>query len=79
MLHPDPRKRPDATTLLKRRELLSAEQKQLLVEQNKVREANLALAVQQERMKQLPAFPGGGKGSRKLVRHNTWNGGASGW
>ena len=79
MLHPDPRKRPDATTLLKRRELLSAEQKQLLVEQNKVREANLALAVQQERMKLLPAFPGGGKGSRKLVRHNTWNGGASGW
>ena len=58
---------------------LTEEQKQLLVEQNKVREANLALAVQQERMKQLPAFPGGGKGSRKLVRHNTWNGGASGW
>ena len=76
MMHPDPKRRPDASSLLKKRELLSAEQKQLLLEQNKVREANLALAVQQERMKQLPARPGGG--GRKLVRHNTWNGGASG-
>ena len=74
MLHPDPKKRPDASNLLKRRELLSAEQKQLLVEKNKVREANLALAVQQERLKQLPAFPGA-RGGRKLTRHNTWTSG----
>ena len=78
MMHPDSKRRPDASSLLKKRELLSAEQKQLLLEQNKVREANLALAVQQERLKQLPARPGGGGGGRKLVRHNTWNGGASG-
>lgn len=50
MLHPDPKKRPDATILLARRELLSAEQKKLLVEQNKVSKLR-------EQMTQPPRFP----------------------
>jgi wee1-like protein kinase len=67
------RSRPSAHELLKRPQLLSAEQKALLAERNKVVQANLALAEQANRLKKLapPPVP-----SRKplLVRANTWNG-----
>lgn len=70
MMHPDPAKRPTASELLKRRPLLSEDQKQLLAEKNKVLEANMALALQTKQMKKLtPPPPRGG-----LIRANTWNG-----
>ena len=76
MLHPDPKSRPTATVLLQTEcesiaptSLVSAEQMQLLLEKNKVRAANMALDVQMERMKKISPP------RRKLIRHNTWNGG----
>lgn len=73
MMHPDPKKRPTPAILLKRRELLSKEQKQLIAEKHKVLEANMALALQAQKLKRLtPPRPGG------LTRSNTWNG-ASAW
>ncbi len=73
MMHPMANARPSASELLKRPQLLSAEQKALLAERNKVVQANLALAEQANRLKQLkpPPIPG-----RKalLTRSNTWNG-----
>ena len=69
MMHPDPHNRPSASQLLKRKPLLSEEQKQLMAEKSKVLEANLALAMQTQKMKKLtPPRPGG------LMRANTWNG-----
>jgi hypothetical protein len=46
MMHPDAKERPNASELLTRRQLLSDEQKQIILEQNKTREANMALAYQ---------------------------------
>lgn len=69
MMHPDPKMRPTASQLLKQKQLLSEEQKQLMAEKSKVLEANLALALQTQKMKKLtPPRPGG------LTRANTWNG-----
>lgn len=68
MLHPNPDARPSAKNLLKRRPLLSDEQKQLIAEKNKVLEANMALQVQQERLKKISPP------KRQLTRANTWTG-----
>lgn len=65
MMHPDANQRPHASELLTRRQLLSEEQKQLIIEQNRVREANLALAYQEARFKKI-ASP-----KRGLTRSNT--------
>eukprot|EP00547_Thalassionema_nitzschioides_P000208 CAMPEP_0194213224 /NCGR_PEP_ID=MMETSP0156-20130528/13612_1 /TAXON_ID=33649 /ORGANISM="Thalassionema nitzschioides, Strain L26-B" /LENGTH=649 /DNA_ID=CAMNT_0038941209 /DNA_START=354 /DNA_END=2303 /DNA_ORIENTATION=+ len=74
MMHSDPVKRPQPPRLLKNTELLSEEQKQLLMEKRKVIEVNMALALQTERMKKLtPPRPGG------LTRANTWNGSLPQW
>jgi len=75
MMQPNAELRPSATTLLKKRQLLSDEQQQLLVEKNKVTEATLALAAEKERLRKLT--PPRGKG--KLIRANTWNGGSLGF
>jgi hypothetical protein len=74
MIHPEPCKRPLPSALLRKEELLSEEQKQLLAEKQKVLEVNMALALQTERMKKLtPPGPGG------LLRANTWNGSLQNW
>lgn len=70
MMHPDPSQRPSASELLKRRPLLSKEQKQLIEQKSKVLEANMALALQTQMMKKTPSMPGPGR----LIRANTWNG-----
>jgi hypothetical protein len=72
MMAPLPENRPRPADLLKRRELLSSEQKQLIAEKHKVLEANMALALQTQRMKKLT--PPRGRG---LIRANTWNGDSS--
>jgi serine/threonine protein kinase len=69
MIHPDPNKRPSASQLLTRQQLLSDEQKQLMAEKSKVLEANLALALQTKKMKKLTPPP-----PKTLMRANTWNG-----
>ena len=73
MMNPSYGARPSAQELLKRPQLLSAEQKALLAERNKVVQANRALAEQTNRLRKLaiPPIP-----ARKglLVRANTWNG-----
>lgn len=69
MMHPDPNLRPSASELLKQKQLLSEEQKQLMEEKSKVMQANLALALQTQKMKKLTPPPRGG-----LQRANTWNG-----
>ena len=46
MMQPGFRNRPSAEKLLKRRQLLSDEQRELIVEKNKANEANMALNVQ---------------------------------
>lgn len=71
MMNPAYIGRPSASELLKRPQLLSEEQKALLEEKNKVVQANLALAVQTNRLKMLTPIPRKGV----LVRANTWNGG----
>lgn len=74
MMHPDAHQRPHPSQLLKKNELLSDEQKQLLREKEKVLEVNMALALQTQRMKKLtPPRPGG------LMRANTWNGSLPKW
>ncbi len=65
MMHPDSNQRPKASELLTRRQLLSEEQKQLITEQNRVREANMALANQVERFKRIQSP------KRGLTRSNT--------
>lgn len=57
MIHPNREQRPSAEMLLRRRQLLSEDQKQLIHERNKVREANEHLAVKDARLKAL-IFPG---------------------
>jgi len=66
MIHPKREQRPSAEMLLRRRQLLSEEQKQLIHERNKVREANEHLAVKDARLKAL-IFPG----RTTLTRANT--------
>ena len=51
MMRPNPSERPAAGGLLSRRQLLSDEQKLLLAEKNRAREANLALAAHEEKMR----------------------------
>lgn len=69
MMHPNPQQRPNPTDMLKRRELLSEEQKQLIAEKHKVLEANMALALQAQRIKKLTP-----PRSKLLTRANTWTG-----
>ncbi|KAL3817212.1 hypothetical protein ACHAXA_001767 [Cyclostephanos tholiformis] len=63
MMAPDWITRPSADNLLKRRQLLSDEQQQLIVERNKTNVANMALDAQKERFKALTP--------RKFHRSNT--------
>lgn len=64
MMNPDANGRPNAAELLTRRQLLSEEQKRLIHEQNKVREANMALAFQEQRFRKISP-------KRGLTRSNT--------
>ncbi len=65
MMDPEASRRPKAAELLTRRQLLSEEEKQLIFEQNKVREANRALAFQEERFRKISSP------KRTLTRSNT--------
>ncbi|KAG7350322.1 protein kinase domain containing protein [Nitzschia inconspicua] len=72
MMHPSYQERPCASELLQRPQLLSDEQKMLMLERNKVLQANLALVAQSRRLEQLapaPAVPKKGL----LARRNTWS------
>ncbi|KAL9190498.1 hypothetical protein ACHAXT_000204 [Thalassiosira profunda] len=53
MMAPERQDRPSAEELLKKRQLLSDEQRQLITERNKAKAANKALDVQMQRFKQL--------------------------
>lgn len=66
MMAPDRRNRPSAEELLKKRQLLSEEQRQLIVERNKVTVANMALDAQMQRFKLLSP-----KNGRQFHRSNT--------
>eukprot|EP00559_Dactyliosolen_fragilissimus_P001291 CAMPEP_0184866062 /NCGR_PEP_ID=MMETSP0580-20130426/20586_1 /TAXON_ID=1118495 /ORGANISM="Dactyliosolen fragilissimus" /LENGTH=702 /DNA_ID=CAMNT_0027365525 /DNA_START=89 /DNA_END=2197 /DNA_ORIENTATION=- len=57
MMDPDPSLRPSAKVLLQNRQLLSEEQKQLIQEKNRVKEANFALKYQQDRFKKEASPP----------------------
>lgn len=63
MMSPKKEDRPTAATLLKKRQLLSEEQRQLIVERNKAEAANMALNAQIERLKATPR--------KVLARSNT--------
>jgi wee1-like protein kinase len=63
MMSPDKGDRPTASELLKRRQLLSEEQRQLIVERNKAEAANMALNAQMKLMKASPR--------KALARSNT--------
>ena len=72
MMHPNYHQRPTASNLLKRPQLLSDEEKALIAEKSKVAQANMELAAQAQKFKQLsPKVPMPRKG---LQRANTWNG-----
>jgi len=68
MMAPDRHGRPSAEDMLKKRQLLSDEQRQLIVERNKANAANMALDVQMQRFKLLSPKNGNG---RQLHRSNT--------
>jgi len=53
MMNPKGEDRPTAAELLRRRQLLSKDEKRLVLERNKVREANMALAVKEAKLKEL--------------------------
>merc|ERR1712106_1267563 len=53
MMNPLCAARPSANDLLKRPQLLSSEQRALLIEKNKVIQANIALAQQTDRLRKL--------------------------
>jgi len=72
MMNADPASRPSASDLLKRRQLLSKEQKQLMEERSKVMKAKFELE-QAQKIRGLPQPPL--PKQSKLVRANTWNGG----
>ena len=65
MMDPEPSRRPNASELLTRRQLLSEEEKQLILEQNRVHEAKMALAFQEERFRRIKSP------KRMLTRSNT--------
>jgi len=68
MMAPDRCHRPSAEELLKKRQLLSEEQRQLIVERNKVTAANMALDAHMQRFKLLSPKP---KNGRQFHRSNT--------
>lgn len=68
MMNPKIDLRPSASELLKKKPLLSEEEKLLILEKNKVLEANLALAAQKIKFKKLTPP------KKILLRSNTWNG-----
>jgi wee1-like protein kinase len=69
MMHPQAASRPTASELLKRKQLLSDDQKALMAEMTKVKQANMALEAQAQRFQKLtPPI------RNKLQRANTWNG-----
>lgn len=86
MLHPNASQRPAASELLQRRQLLSDEQKALLVERTKVQQANMALQQlhhqQQQQQKPISPLPPRRMGipplmimpQRGLRRATTWDG-----
>jgi len=63
MMSPQKEDRPTASELLKKRQLLSEEQRQLIVERNKAEAANMALNAQMKLMKATP--------KKTLARSNT--------
>jgi len=63
MMSPEKEDRPTASELLKKRQLLSEEQRQLIVERNKAEAANMALNAQMKLMKATP--------KKVLARSNT--------
>jgi serine/threonine protein kinase len=63
MMSPEKEDRPTASELLKKRQLLSEEQRQLIVERNKAEAANMALNAQMKLMKATP--------KKILARSNT--------
>jgi len=63
MMSPQKEDRPTASELLKKRQLLSEEQRQLIVERNKAEAANMALNAQMKLMKATP--------KKILARSNT--------
>lgn len=63
MMSPKKEDRPTASELLKKRQLLSEEQRQLIVERNKAEAANMALNAQMKLMKATP--------KKSLARSNT--------
>jgi len=67
MMHPDPSQRPDAKILLQRRPLLSDEQQQLIIEQNKVAVASRRLAEELQMLHKSIQRPAG------LIRRATWD------
>lgn len=64
MMHPQAASRPTASQLLQHRELLS-EQKRLMAEMTKVKQANMELAAKVQMIQPV---------KRGLQRANTWNG-----
>jgi wee1-like protein kinase len=69
MMHPQAASRPTASDLLKHKQLLSEDQKALMAEMTKVKQANMELEAQAQRFQKLtPPLP------KKLQRANTWNG-----
>lgn len=69
MMNPNFTSRPPAHDLLQRRPLLSEEQKKLIAEQNKVREAYQSLAKQRKMLSRLSPP----KQRKRLVRASTWD------
>lgn len=75
MMCPSFSERPSAAILLKRKQLLSADQKALIAEKSKVQQAKMELAAQAKHIKSYPPRTGPlrpGRGT--MVRANTWNG-----
>lgn len=72
MMHPSYQERPCASELLKHPQLLSDEQKMLMMERNKVLQANLALVAQSKKLEQLAPAPVVRK-KGQLTRRNTWS------
>lgn len=75
MMNPNYAERPSASDLLKRPQLLSPEQRALLIEKNKVIQANLALAEQTDRLRKLTPAPPMPRKPGGLMRRSTWSGG----
>ena len=68
MLHPNPDKRPSATSLLERQQLLSEERRELLIEKERVRKANEALGEQRLQYEKSLGGPIGSAESRIFRR-----------